>query len=192
LYLDTFGSDITRLALCRLVACLSESNWPVHTLEPLSYTEPIEPSVNHVRSWWALVQSSLDRKEESVQDAAAWAYASLSKYCLFNESRKSVIFGSLDRSEKWLADLCDNLASHLSASKDRIQRRGSALAMGRYPLCILSYEQFRKWAASFSIAIKAREGVSADAEARRNAVNGLVHLLSKFDASWFNQGIKLS
>ncbi|KAJ3277479.1 hypothetical protein HK104_003260, partial [Borealophlyctis nickersoniae] len=67
-YLETFGSDITRLAYLHLTACLATSRWPLHIPSLPQFTS----------SLWHITNTSLDRREENVQESAATAVRALS------------------------------------------------------------------------------------------------------------------
>jgi hypothetical protein len=58
-YLDNLGSDLTRIAICRYIECLSSCKW----------------EISHARRlhWLSILESSLDRKDEDLQLAVSIA-----------------------------------------------------------------------------------------------------------------------
>jgi hypothetical protein len=65
LYLETFGSDLNRLALCRFIQCLALSQWPI--------------SEETSKTWLNILETSLLRKEECIQVLAASALGDFSQ-----------------------------------------------------------------------------------------------------------------
>jgi hypothetical protein len=60
LYLETFGSDLNRLAICRFIQCLALSQWPADS--------------ESRQTWISILETSLLRKEEALQSLAASAF----------------------------------------------------------------------------------------------------------------------
>jgi hypothetical protein len=65
LYLETFGSDLNRLALCRFIQCFAQSRWPI--------------SEDSSTAWLSILETCLLRKEEPVQILAASAFGDFSQ-----------------------------------------------------------------------------------------------------------------
>ena len=97
-YMECFGSDLNNFAICRYIECLAQVQWPV-TDETRS-------------SWMSLLETSLSKKDESLQMQSALAIGAISfAYGLDNEI--------LDRFLK-LAGSSDHL----------LGRRGYSLVIG--------------------------------------------------------------
>ncbi|KAI9341915.1 tubulin folding cofactor D C terminal-domain-containing protein [Obelidium mucronatum] len=81
--LDTFGSDLTRISLCHMVACLSDANWPSTYRSDYILNNDHENLQfdSFISSWWSLVHSTLENRDEAVQEVAAQSMSSLTKYC---------------------------------------------------------------------------------------------------------------
>lgn len=102
--LDTFGSEHTREAACRLIECLSLVHLPCD-----------QEILDH---WRKLVYSSLERKEESVQQFAVEAFSTFS--ATYGVDQQAI-------------DVC---LDKIRSSRMIYGRRGYALAVGK-----LSYIQ---------------------------------------------------
>lgn len=102
--LDTFGSEHTREAACRLIECLSLVDLPCD-----------QETLEH---WRKLVYTSLERKEESVQQFAVEAFSAFS--ATYGVDQQAI-------------DIC---LDKIRSSRMIYGRRGYALAVGK-----LSYIQ---------------------------------------------------
>ncbi|KAJ3414764.1 hypothetical protein HDV05_006103 [Chytridiales sp. JEL 0842] len=164
--LETFGSDLTRIALCHLVSCVAQSDWPLN-LEtspvPLSTTTP-----SHLKSWWTLVHSSLERREEPVQESGAVACASLSTFCWSSQS-----------SHLPLAQFAQSILDGLAPNRNPVVRRGYAMAVGKLGKGMTGVyaEALVRPLIGMLKGIRVKDGVVTDAEGRRNAVLGVTGLI---------------
>ncbi|KAI9324905.1 armadillo-type protein [Zopfochytrium polystomum] len=174
-YMDSFGSEMTRVALCQLVSSLCKARWPV-----------VEESASYLEDWWNLVRASLDRREESVQEAAAAACGDLAQYC-FDPAWPVRCAGASAYPQTTAASLTALLMSNADPkTTDKYRRRGASSAVGRLPACVLA-----DWAdalfASLIAAFRAREAAPGrgelDADARRNAVSSCVMMIERIGAA---------
>ncbi|KAJ3289980.1 hypothetical protein HDU79_003644 [Rhizoclosmatium sp. JEL0117] len=200
--LDTFGSDLTRISLCHLIACLSDANWPSqYRVEyGINQTVTYDP---FLVSWWSLVHSTLENRDESVQIVAAKAMASLSNYCwpltlptqtntqtLIDTARKSALLkdmvDTICAKTKFIKNpapttrIYDRFASTTGKAQqggnqmvDRFPRRGYALAAGMVSKCGKVVHGTRILESLIAL-VTAVEGGGEDAEGRRNAVSAIV------------------
>ncbi|KAJ3175212.1 hypothetical protein HK101_010715 [Irineochytrium annulatum] len=147
-YLESFGGDVTSVALCRLLDCLCQSFWPLG---------------GHVDAWRLLLDASLERREEHVQDAAASAFSSLLTLELE---------GGRDMAEP-VRLLCRKVCT--VAPEDTYRKRGCALAVGRLPVPLAEAhgaEVVAKLVQALDLPAK-----GGDAEPRRNTVTALVSVI---------------
>ncbi|KAI8620187.1 tubulin folding cofactor D C terminal-domain-containing protein [Chytriomyces sp. MP71] len=190
--LDTFGGDSTRTALCRLVECLSNANWPS------TYREnPVTSEYDEfILSWWTLVHSSLENRDETVQSSAAAAMASLANYCwphsvpgheqllsaFVEKVTQKLRFAKADAGSSGVSKQAvgqprfgGRLVQQQPGSLllDRFPRRGYALATGFLPKGVLQVYG-ATLIQSLVTLVQAVEGGGEDAEARRNAVTSIV------------------
>ncbi|KAL1931108.1 hypothetical protein VTP01DRAFT_10245 [Rhizomucor pusillus] len=148
--LTTFGSEHIREAGCRLVECLSLIRLPADD-ESLS-------------CWKKLVYSSLERKEENVQEYAVAAFRAISATYGISEQEKTIC---LDK---------------IATAGQMYGRRGYALALGT-----VSYRSEKKvWLPEIIDKMCAatrvqQEQQANDAEAKRNAVVGLREIIVGLD-----------
>ena len=63
-YLECFGSDLNRFAICRYIECLAEANWPIN--KPL------------FSAWMNMLETSLGKKDGSLQIQSAQAIGAIS------------------------------------------------------------------------------------------------------------------
>ncbi|KAI8838863.1 tubulin folding cofactor D C terminal-domain-containing protein [Chytriomyces cf. hyalinus JEL632] len=201
-FLETFGSDLTRTALCRLVECLANANWPKGATNDVT---------SHVSSWWAVVHSSLENRDEIVQDGAATSMASLARYCwagaddsntsreqlsLFVEKMLSKIRFANAPSQATSGSGLVGAAKEAAAPRyggkltqqqpgslllDRFPRRGYALAIGKLPEVILRIHG-ANLIAGLAALVRAVEGGGEDAEARRNAAASIVGVYERLES----------
>ena len=153
-YFNTFGSDVFRLAVCRYIACLSQAEFAVSDSQKQSLCE--------------ILDSTVDRKEEKLQQDGSVAYGAFLKYHGIDENH--------------LGKLLDKV----HPSGDVVARRGYALVLGRMPVSLLSPDTARQAVdALCEAATLVPESAQNDTEARRNAVVGLTLLFGSFDMNSF-------
>ncbi len=111
-YLESFGSELTRTAICRFTECFCLTKWPL-------------PSDIQTQ-WQQLLESSLRRKEEPLQQLAASALGGFCKRFGLDESK---------------------LLEVIQLASDTVHgpysRRGFALLMGNLPHSILQSHTIR-------------------------------------------------
>ncbi|KAJ3354846.1 hypothetical protein HDU83_004519 [Entophlyctis luteolus] len=193
-FLESFGSDLTRSALCRLISCLSAAHWPSNYTQHFQ-SVPQSSFDDFIVSWWHIVHSSLENRDESVQADACDAVNALSEYCWpFEGSQNDIIRNSAPLQEIISKRFCQKLIlvmatssepTTVSAGKvggrvgsvmiDRFPRRGYALAAGRLSVSVI--HAFGETILNSLIdLVRSIEGGGEDAEARRNAVTSIVQL----------------
>ena len=109
-HLDGFGSDQTRVAVCRVVTCIASTPWP----SSISSIPTFLPTV------WNIVNTSLERREEVVQEGASLAVRALSGWCGVEER---IVRG-------WVEGV-------KVGNWNRFERRGCALALGKLRVEVL-------------------------------------------------------
>ncbi|KAJ3074663.1 hypothetical protein HDU98_010659, partial [Podochytrium sp. JEL0797] len=174
--LDTFGGDLTRIALCHLVACLSTANWPS--------TYRLDPSKGYdvfLATWWKLVHSTLEHREEGVQEYGARACAALAGYCWPCTGDA----GNAQFLEDFVNTICTKIAIAESSAVvipgasrrgmvDRFPRRGYALAVGMLPQGVVRVFAGRLVKGLVGLVGAVVQGGGGEAEGRRNGVAALV------------------
>ncbi|KAJ3152343.1 hypothetical protein HDU86_005872 [Geranomyces michiganensis] len=160
-YLDGFGGDQSRFAVCRLITRLAQACWPC------------TPAFRSAA--WSLAVRALSQREEKVQMAAADAVAALSAW------GDSIDSATLD-------ELVDGVG--VVASGDRFKRRGCAMALGGLSVeCLLRDDGGSGGGNGMSgdkiftalmdaVAVHGNPSLD-DAESRRNAVQALAALVSR-------------
>ncbi|KAF7732752.1 hypothetical protein EC973_000024 [Apophysomyces ossiformis] len=141
--LSTFGSEHIREAACHMIECFAHVQLPAG---------------DALLSWKEVVNSSLERKEENVQQFAVDAFGAIAKAYGYS---KEELYTSIDK---------------IDSSGMMYARRGHALALGT-----LTYDN-RDWLHdtlhALCAATKLQENSQAnDAEAKRNAVVGLSNMI---------------
>ncbi|KAJ3091882.1 hypothetical protein HK102_012932 [Quaeritorhiza haematococci] len=216
-YLETFGSDLTRHACCRLVACLAKADWPVPSLAPSSSSmsasvdpEDIEEAMVSeteltttpgslsddtnvkgnaiVFSWLRLIHTCLERREESVQEAAVNALTPLGEWIErrleLNNDRNgrtaSMASRGWDIIAKKYMEKVVVVGPDGSKNIDKIVRRGYALAVGVLPPRVLGcwMKQLTK-VLQEAAAVQVEDKSLNDAESRRNAIIALTSIILK-------------
>ncbi|KAJ3203816.1 hypothetical protein HDU82_006287 [Entophlyctis luteolus] len=193
-FLESFGSDLTRSALCRLISCLSAAHWPSNYTQHFQ-SVPQSSFDDFIVSWWHIVHSSLENRDESVQADACDAVNALSEYCWpFEGSQNDIIRNSAPLQEIISKRFCQKLILVMATSSeqttvpagkvggrvgsvmiDRFPRRGYALAAGRLSVSVI--HAFGETILNSLIdLVRSIEGGGEDAEARRNAVTSIVQL----------------
>ncbi|KAI9485376.1 MAG: armadillo-type protein [Benjaminiella poitrasii] len=145
--LTTFGSEHIREATCHLITNLS--------------TTRVNAS-NSLSDWKKVIHSSLERKEESVQEFAVISFGAIAE--AYGVDKKEVDYA--------ISKIDTQNSNHYS-------RRGYALALGT-----LDYSEHKDWLHTVIIQLcKASQiqenPVANDAEAKRNAVVGLNKIFCK-------------
>ncbi|CAO3632731.1 unnamed protein product [Cunninghamella blakesleeana] len=164
--LTTFGSEHIREAACQLIACMALIQFNL-------FDGNKEKSIlNH---WKQVVQSSLERKEENVQEDAVRAFGALSK--------------TYDIS---LAEFETSLKK-IESSSMMYGRRGYALALG-----VLDYNRNDRfiWLQKSIHQLGRASAIQADhqandAEAKRNAIIGLTNVLKSLNNSTLIEGLTM-
>ncbi|KAI8380956.1 tubulin folding cofactor D C terminal-domain-containing protein [Radiomyces spectabilis] len=153
--LTTFGSEHVREAACHLVECLARTYFPVLDVE----------GSTTLMAWKTLVHTSLERKEENVQQHAVYAFGAL--YATYPLSKEEL----------------DDCINKIASTRFLYGRRGYALALGT-----LSFHAVERhaWLHNVIMALCCatrmhEEQQANDAESKRNAVIGLSHLLEKLE-----------
>jgi hypothetical protein len=143
----------------------------------------------HLKHWWQMVHSSLERREEPVQDAAAVACAALTKYCWDKASKEKMEVLPLFY-------FAEDFIEKLQPTKGLIVRRGYASAAGKLPK-----EMTREYAEALVkplvemvTVIRKKDaagpgGPATDAETRRNAVGGLTGLVLGLGVQEFKNAV---
>ncbi|CAO3634880.1 unnamed protein product [Cunninghamella echinulata] len=164
--LTTFGSEHIREAACQLIASMAQ----------IQYTMSNDKKDSVLNNWKQVVQSSLERKEENVQEYAVNAFGALAK-----------TYG-LTTTE---FDLC---LKKVEVSSMMYSRRGYALALG-----VLDYNENQDRYVWLHKAIRQLGKASAiqidhqsnDAEAKRNAIIGLTNILKNLIDTALIEGLTL-
>ncbi|KAG2226582.1 hypothetical protein INT45_005068 [Circinella minor] len=157
--LTTFGSEHIREAICRLIECMAIVNIPNFSID--QQQEGKGESIMALDVWKNLVHSSLERKEENVQEFAVAAFGAIaSSYGISKEE----VYTCLDK---------------IASTRLVYGRRGYALALGKVSYLI---DDRRAWLPDVtrhlcSAAQVQREQQANDAEAKRNAVIGLKDII---------------
>jgi hypothetical protein len=148
-YFNSFGSEMYREAYCRFIVCLCEAQLPL--------------SKETVGILWELVGSTLERKEEALQSSAVEAYRALAAHHGFIDDRQLARF-----------------IERIHPSKDAVSRRGYALALGRTPIHRLDASNYSSICRALmqAAALQTDQKQWNDAEARRNAVQGMTTLIT--------------
>ncbi|KAJ3341590.1 hypothetical protein HDU93_004492 [Gonapodya sp. JEL0774] len=150
-FLNSFGSEFGRSACCRLIECLAEAQWPIS----IESCPPL-----HLETWWNIVTTSLERKEEAVQERAVAAVRSLSR--------------QYDCPTK----LVDNFITSIQPTAEKVARRGYVLALGALPAVALVRTGTGRILHALSESARIRtDKRSNDAEAKRNSVVALVQIV---------------
>ncbi|ORX81575.1 ARM repeat-containing protein [Basidiobolus meristosporus CBS 931.73] len=178
--LETFGSEQTREAACRYIACLSQAKWPL--------------SEEVLHQWRDIVYSSLERKEEWLQEEAAKASKSLvACYGLTSDDLKIYpLFLSIFFSES-LTPLLTMIAK-IEPAANALGRRGYSLALGSFDYIAMKENIEDVCEALVNMTQIQENPALNDTEARRNAmlaltniVNGLqLNLKEVISLEWFN------
>ncbi|RUS22812.1 hypothetical protein BC937DRAFT_86672 [Endogone sp. FLAS-F59071] len=145
--LTTFGSEHIREAACHLITCLSRSNWPV--------------DMNTLTSWKAVIHTSLERREENVQEHAVGS------------------FGAITRQYGVSGDEIRQCVATVEPSRNvsKFTRRGYALALGT-----VDYKAIPEWLDFVVEGLSRAAAVNEDnlinnAEVKRNAVLSLIQIV---------------
>ena len=147
IYLDSFGSDLNREGLCKYIGNCCRVSWPA--------TQTVQ------EVWLHLLETSLDRKDETLQTAAALAIGQFSRSYPLQES---VIQRFIDTTA----------TSHGLGS-----RRGYALVLGELSRDILDYK-LQDLIQSLSKAVHLLNNPNLDdAELRRNAISSMCKLVQR-------------
>lgn len=149
--LTTFGSEHVREGACHLITCLSITQ--IHLNEPSA------------ADWKKIVQTSLERKEENVQDYAVAA------------------FGAMAKSYGLRRDEIDMALKKIEVFNNPMMygRRGYALALGT-----IDYSKHADWLHDVLVqlcqaSLYQEDHQANDAEAKRNAVLGLTSIMKNLD-----------
>ncbi|KXS12028.1 ARM repeat-containing protein [Gonapodya prolifera JEL478] len=162
-FYTSFGSELARIAACRLIECLAEAAWP-SKLEELP-----QP---HLETWWDLVTSSLERKEPSVQERAVAAFRALSRR-----------YGCPSRR-------VDKLMEGIQPISEKFARRGYALALGALPAVIVLRTGVSRVVQALVESAKFRvDKRSNDAESKRNSIVALVQVVETLDAKTVSEDL---
>lgn len=146
-FFNSFGSDLFRSGMCRYITCISEIGVPLSDAQRAT--------------WLSILDTSLERKEEPVQEEAALAFKAFTKsYPL-----------DADQIRKYLA--C------LHPSSEPFSRRGFNLAVGYIPhTSVGGTPLFDDVIAALCVSATIQEEKTwNDAEARRNAAHALTQQL---------------
>ncbi|KAI9208793.1 armadillo-type protein [Polychytrium aggregatum] len=173
--LNTFGSDMIRIALCHLVENLAQARWP-HTV-PQS-TSASDSALSAVESqFWSILDSSLERIEVPVQTAAATAVKHVSEWM------------ACAAQEEWRTAILDKHLSQISVARGKEHvRRGYGLAIGQLGIRVVGEPAaFQRLVSALREALRIQEDKGLnDIEARNNALKSLTAVLltvqSKFAA----------
>ncbi|KAI9142406.1 armadillo-type protein [Paraphysoderma sedebokerense] len=157
-YVHSVGSDITRSAICRFISCLSQCRFKL--------------SSTTYQNLLSFIQTSLERKEEPVQEMASEALH------FFVDS-----YGVDDKVlKRWINGLVDYDSGAIN------QRRGYALALGRLPEKVL-IRHLDGIVNSLSEAIKVQTVKQHnDAELRRNGMFAILQIVKTLKGS-FKQAV---
>ncbi|KAI8140356.1 tubulin folding cofactor D C terminal-domain-containing protein [Fennellomyces sp. T-0311] len=164
--MTTFGSEHIREAVCRLIECLAivhVPNFPIRNDEKQQTTLDV---------WKNVVHSSLERKEENVQEFAVAAFGAIA--ATYGISRDE-LYVCLDK---------------IAPTRLMYARRGYALALGKVNYLV---DDRIPWLPDVvrhlcSAAQVQREQQANDAEAKRNAVVGLKDIVVSLGSD-FKQGL---
>ncbi|KAI8360820.1 armadillo-type protein [Blakeslea trispora] len=144
--LTTFGSEHIREAACHLTTCLSQTQLKV--------------SDNTLLVWKKVIHTSLERKEESVQEFAVLAFGSVTEAYGFKKEELEMALKKID-----------------SQNINYYSRRGYALALGTIDYRVYP-EGLHNVVLQLCKGSQYQENHNLnDAEAKRNAVIGLNNLL---------------
>ncbi|KAI9499220.1 tubulin folding cofactor D C terminal-domain-containing protein [Zychaea mexicana] len=161
--LTTFGSEHIREAVCRLVesmAIVHIPNFPI-VVEKQVMTTALD-------TWKNMVHSSLERKEENVQEFAVAAFGAIA--ATYGISKEET-YTCLDK---------------IASARLVYGRRGYALALGKVSYLV---DDRRAWLPDVlrhlcSAAQVQQEQQANDAEAKRNAVIGLRNIIVNVDGEF--------
>ncbi|KAJ3045625.1 hypothetical protein HK097_001161 [Rhizophlyctis rosea] len=156
-HLDGFGSDQTRVAVCHLITCIASTPWP--TSIPTLPT--FFPTI------WNIVNTSLERREEVVQEGASLAVAALSGWCGVEER---IVKG-------WVEGI-------KVGNWNRFERRGCALALGKLRVGVLKGFVGEVLEGLCRACVVQEDKLKNDAEARRNAVHALTDVVCAFGSEY--------
>ncbi|KAI9310691.1 armadillo-type protein [Dichotomocladium elegans] len=154
--LTTFGSEQIHEASCRLIECMARTHMPC--------VSAIPGDQNPLDAWRTLVHTSLERKEENVQQFAVGAFEAMaSSYGIDKET----VYMALDK---------------IASTRMLYGRRGYALALGT--VVYTEPEERRFWLRDVlrhlcSGAQVQQEAQANDAESKRNAVMGLHSIVKR-------------
>lgn len=146
--LTTFGSEHAREAACHLITCLA--------------TTQIIPKEEHLlKDWKQVIQTSLERKEENVQEFAVLAFGAVAMYYGLEKEEVDVALKKIE----------------IHNNPQKYGRRGYALALG-----MIDYTKHPEYLHDVLIQLcKAsqyqEEHQPNDAESKRNAVLGLANIM---------------
>ncbi|OBZ90614.1 Tubulin-specific chaperone D [Choanephora cucurbitarum] len=144
--LTTFGSEHTREAACHLMTCLSQTQLKI--------------SDDTLLNWKKVIHTSLERKEESVQEFAVLAFGSVAKAFGFKKEELDMALKKVD-----------------SQNINYYSRRGYALALGTIDYCAYP-EGLHRVILQLCKGSQYQDNHNLnDAEAKRNAVIGLNNVL---------------
>ncbi|TPX38881.1 hypothetical protein SeLEV6574_g07547 [Synchytrium endobioticum] len=173
-YLESFGSDLTRAALCQFVSCLADARWPRDVAVLKTWWEPkTRSSYSLPYAMWCIVNSTLERREDGLQEAAARAVTSLASWDALED-------------ESVATNLMSQYLANLHINVNAVSRRGFALGVGALPAEFLLQQPSRipqVIKALISASLVNVDKAKNDAEARRNAVAALANVVEKLALS---------
>ncbi|KAK9767248.1 hypothetical protein K7432_003080 [Basidiobolus ranarum] len=145
--LETFGSEQTREAVCRYIACLSQAKWPL--------------SDDILLQWRSIVYTSLERKEEWLQEEAV------------NASKSLVASYGLTASD------LEMMIAKIEPTANALGRRGYSLALGSFDYIKMKDNVEQVCGALINMAKIQENSALNDTEARRNAILALTNIVSE-------------
>ncbi|TPX36633.1 hypothetical protein SmJEL517_g01309 [Synchytrium microbalum] len=160
-FLESFGSDLTRSALCRFIMCLSEADWPRNVEIPNKGSLPCV--------LWNVVSSTLERREAGLQEVAARAVTSMTIWDAMHDASTA-------------ETIMKQYTANVAIKVNPIIRRGYALALGALPAAFLIQEPDRVTAiteALMAACITDLDKATNDAESRRNSIAALSHVVEE-------------
>lgn len=171
-FLESFGSDLNRFAICRHIECLALACWPV--------------SSQMVSIWMNMLETSLAKKDESLQNQSSLAIGAL-----------SVSYG-IDQK------VLERFLKIASSSDHQLGRRGYSLVIGELsPTIMESYHSQILETLSVAskitvfllnyLSYKNTQSLN-DVETRRNALQSLTKFLTKannYPKSVYTSGLEI-
>ncbi|KAJ1534009.1 hypothetical protein HK096_004470, partial [Nowakowskiella sp. JEL0078] len=166
--LDSFGSEFTRLGLCHLINCLSQSEWPLNPkIQPVFWEKAESNEISFFKSCWDTLDSCFLRREESVQQSASEALGNFVKWFISApNNRKDASKEVKSRIQKYIDGVNPK-------GSDKFSKRGFAMAFGYLPPTVFNEDITHAFdALQMAIAVQAEKHLN-DAEFRRNATQSL-------------------